>query len=170
MNVEALEKQLRKIRYMMGFTIFGLGAIAIIAFPVVTNIQWLDSFAGNTSPVADITPALANWISTATAAVVDTNALYPFLFYMSDWMVFSHVIIALFFIGPFRDPVKNIWVIQVGLAACILVIPTALIAGSIRGIPFFWQLMDCGFSVICFPPMYLALRWTKQVISATSNG
>ena len=149
----------------MGFTIVGLVAIAIIAFPVVTNIQWLDSIAGNTSSIAHVTPKLANWISEATFAVVDTDSKYPFLFYMSDWMVFGHIIIALFFIGPFRDPVKNIWVIQVGLAACILVIPMALIAGSIRGIPFFWQLVDCGFALICFPPMYLAWRWTKQLVT-----
>ena len=35
-----------------------------------------------------------------------------------------------------------------GIAACLAVIPLALICGPIRGIPFYWRLIDCSFGVI----------------------
>lgn len=40
--------------------------------------------------------------------------------------------IAIAFIGPLRDPVRNIWIIQWGMIACVLVIPLALLAGAAR--------------------------------------
>ncbi len=48
------------------------------------------------------------------------------------------------------DPVRNIWVIQFGMIACIMVFPLALIAGPIRQIPFYWQMVDCSFGVFGF--------------------
>ena len=57
------------------------------------------------------------------------NAQYPFLLYGYDWLAFAHFVLAILFIGPYRDPVKNIWIIEFGLIACILVIPFALVAG-----------------------------------------
>jgi hypothetical protein len=39
------------------------------------------------------------------------------------------------FIGPYLDPVRNKWVVTFGLIACAGVIPLALIADHIRGIP-----------------------------------
>jgi hypothetical protein len=35
-------------------------------------------------------------------------------------------VIAIAFIGPWRDTVKNIWVIEFGMIACVLVVPFAL--------------------------------------------
>ena len=66
--------------------------------------------------------------------------------------------IAIAFVGPFRDPIRNIWVVEFGMIACILVLPTALIFGPIRGIPFFWQLIDCSFGVFGMIPLGLARR------------
>ena len=45
-------------------------------------------------------------------------------------------------IGPLRDPVRNVWVIQWAMIACVAVTPLALIAGSVRGIPFGWMLVE----------------------------
>jgi hypothetical protein len=45
----------------------------------------------------------------------------------------------IFFIGPLKDPIKNIWVIELGMIACFLVIPWAFIFGAFRGIPLFWR-------------------------------
>jgi hypothetical protein len=73
-----------------------------------------------------------------------------FLLYGYDWLAFAHFVLAILFIGPYRDPVKNIWVIEFGMIASLLIIPFAMIAGAIRGIPFWWRLVDCSFGVLGF--------------------
>jgi hypothetical protein len=73
------------------------------------------------------------------------NERYPFIAYGTDWLGFAHLIIAVAFIGPLRDPVKNIWIIEFGLIACMAIFPFAFIAGAIREIPVFWRLIDCLF-------------------------
>jgi hypothetical protein len=59
------------------------------------------------------------------------------LAYGTDWLAFAHLVIAIAFLGPLKDPVRNIWVVEFGMIACLLVIPLALICGPIRGIPFY---------------------------------
>jgi hypothetical protein len=77
---------------------------------------------------------------------------HPFLAYGTDWLAFAHLVIAVAFIGPFIDPVRNKWIITFGLISCAGVIPLALIAGPIRGIPFPWRLIDCSFGIFgCIP-------------------
>jgi len=52
-------------------------------------------------------------------AFSDTNQRYPFLSYGTDWLAFAHLIIAILFIGPLIDPVKNSWIISWALSvAC----------------------------------------------------
>jgi hypothetical protein len=83
--------------------------------------------------------------------VTETDTRYPFIAYGTDWLAFGHLVIALFLVGPLMQPVRNIWCLRVGMAACVLVIPLALICGPIRGIPFGWQCIDSAFglSVSC---------------------
>jgi hypothetical protein len=38
-----------------------------------------------------------------------------------------------------------------------------LIFGPIRGISFFWQLIDCSFGVAGIVPLYLASRSTRRI-------
>ena len=64
-----------------------------------------------------------------------------------DWLAFAHVVIAILFIGVLRDPVRNIWVVEFGMIACILILPFAFVMGHERGIPLWWQLIDCSFGV-----------------------
>jgi hypothetical protein len=80
----------------------------------------------------------------------EVNEKYPFLIYGYDWLAFAHFVLAILFIGPYRDPIKNIWVIQFGLIACVVILPTAFIAGHFRDIPLGWRLIDCSFGVIGF--------------------
>jgi hypothetical protein len=80
----------------------------------------------------------------------EVNEKYPFLIYGYDWLAFAHFVLAILFIGPYRDPIKNIWVIQFGLIACVVILPTAFIAGYFRDIPLGWRLIDCSFGVIGF--------------------
>jgi hypothetical protein len=91
-------------------------------------------------------------------ALIDTNSKYPFLAYGTDWLAFAHFVIAIAFIGPLRDPVKNIWVIEFGMIACVLVVCFALIMGPIRGIPPGWSLIDCSFGVIGIIPLWICRR------------
>jgi hypothetical protein len=96
-------------------------------------------------------------------ALIDTNAKYPFLAYGTDWLAFAHLVIAVAFVGPLRDPVRNVWVIEFGMIACVMVIPLALIAGAARGIPIFWRLIDCSFGVFGIVPLRLCWREIKRL-------
>ncbi|WP_395091739.1 hypothetical protein [Armatimonas sp.] len=107
--------------------------------------------------------ALAAWLRTVHTGLVETDTHYPFLAYGTDWLAFAHLVIAMAFIGPWRDPVKNIWVIEFGLIACAMVLPLALIAGPLRGIPFGWRLIDCAFGVFGAIPLWLIRREIQQL-------
>ena len=87
----------------------------------------------------------------------------PFLFYGTDWLAFGHFVIAIVFIGALRDPVRNRWLFDFGLTACVLVIPYALVFGGIRGIPFWWRLIDCSFGVFGFIPLWFCRKWTREL-------
>lgn len=104
------------------------------------------------------------WMQKVLLAYREVAIKHPFLFYGYDWLAFAHFVLALLFIGPYRDPVKNIWVIQFGLIACVLVIPFAFIAGHFRGIPPGWQLIDCSFGVAGFGLLRLIYTKTKTLI------
>lgn len=97
------------------------------------------------------------------AALVQTQSQYPFLFYGTDWLAFGHFVIAIAFIGALKDPVRNRWLFDFGLIACALVIPWAVIFGAIRGIPFWWRLIDCSFGIFGFVPLWLCRIWAKEL-------
>jgi hypothetical protein len=108
----------------------------------------------------DVHGALA-WLVTVRDALSDTNARFPFLAYGTDWLAFAHLVIAIAFIGPLRDPVRNVWVVEFGLIACAAIIPLALVAGEVRGIPLYWRAIDCAFGVVgaaVLWPCYRAIR------------
>jgi hypothetical protein len=107
--------------------------------------------AGRLAPLAESTHLLS-WIERVSDGLSITNARYPFLAYGTDWLAFAHLVIAVAFIGPVVEPVRNKWLITFGLIACVGVIPLALIAGAIRGIPLPWRLIDCSFGIFgCVP-------------------
>jgi len=149
-----------QIRCWLALFIAGLVLSGVTAFPLLHELEWLCRFFG----VGDVAPSppgsLPHWLWTVRQGLRDTHAAYPFLAYGTDWLAFGHCVIALFFIGPWRDPVKNIWVIEVGMAACVLVVPLALVCGPIRGIPLYWQLIDCSFGVLGILPLW----WTHNLI------
>ena len=93
----------------------------------------------------------------------ESYAKYPWLAYGTDWLAFAHLVIAVFFIGAFIDPVRNVWILQAGIVACALVIPLALICGAVRQIPIGWRLIDCSFGVFGLIPLWLCRRWVRQV-------
>jgi len=135
----------RWIKILLWLFIVGLIISGLTAFPIKAEVDFLQKVVGEGSATESWWPGLAQWISFVHRGVTEASREYPFLFYGTDWLAFAHIIIAIGFIGPLHDPVRNIWVVNFGMIACILVIPVALICGSIRGIPFFWRLIDCSF-------------------------
>ncbi|RYE19319.1 MAG: hypothetical protein EOP51_20135 [Sphingobacteriales bacterium] len=152
----AEKKLLLKTRVAIGIVIAGLIVSGITAFPLETELAWI--LKTGTYP-----GCMEKWLTTIYNAISDTNKRYPYLSYGTDWLAFAHLVLAVVFIGPSRHPVKNIWVIQFGIIACVAIIPLAFIAGSIRGIPFFWQLIDCSFGVIGIIPLYFSYRATRKL-------
>src|SRR4051812_48826479 len=126
---------LRRFRLSLFVFVAGLVLSGLTAFPLLLELRVLDALAP--SP----------WISTVRAGLEASHASYPWLAYGTDWLAFGHLVIALFFIGPWREPVRNRWVLQCGLAACAAVPALALVAGPLRGIPPHWRLIDCSFGV-----------------------
>ena len=144
-----------RIRIWIVLFIIGLALSGITAFPIETELHLLASHAG--------TGILGNWITTIYNAVHATNQQYPWLSYGPDWLAFGHLVIATAFIGPLRDPVRNIWIIEFGMIACVMVLPLAFIAGPIRHIPFYWQLIDCSFGVFGIIPLWIVRKDIKRL-------
>lgn len=95
-----------------------------------------------------------SWLGRVHYALKQTGQNHKFLIYGYDWLAFGHIIIALFFIEVYKKPVENKWVLKYGMIACLLILPTAFIAGYFRGIPIIWQLIDCSFGVFGFILLY----------------
>jgi hypothetical protein len=106
---------------------------------------------------------MARWFLRIRDALAQTQAQHPFLFYGTDWLAFGHFVIAIVFIGALRDPVRNRWLFDFGLIACVLVIPYALVFGALRGIPFWWRLIDCSFGIFGFIPLWFCRKWTIEL-------
>ena len=158
-----ISRELKSIRILLGLFIIGLILSGITAFPLIHELKFLDSYFGLNSELGKSFPILGKWISQVYMGLSETNAKYPFILYGTDWLAFSHLVIATAFIGPFRDPIKNKWVIQFGLIACAAIIPLAFICGPIRGIPFYWRLIDCSFGVFGSLPLILVLRQIANI-------
>lgn len=153
---------LRWIRLWLAFFIVALVVSGITAFP----LEWELGIASDllrASFVPDLLPDLMAWIDRVREAVNATNAAYPFMAYGTDWLAFAHIVIAIAFIGPLRDPVRNIWIIEWGMIACVLVLPLALIAGPLRGIPLGWQLLDTSFGVFGIIPLFIVYRLIRKL-------
>jgi hypothetical protein len=158
------ELYLKKIRIWIFFFIIALVLSGITAFPLQAELELLAKWLGaNSDSIPKNHTGITFWIVTVRNGLQDTYLKYPWLAYGTDWLAFAHIIIAIFFIGVLRDPVKNIWVIQTGMIACALVIPLAFICGGIRGIPLYWRLIDCSFGIIGIIPLWICFRYTRNL-------
>ena len=159
MNSKAKIKSTKKLLFVFIVCLFLSGLSAI---PVHTELTILEqTFSG--------TGWLSFWLNKIHEAYTNANAQYPFLFYGYDWLAFAHFILAILFIGPYRDPIRNMWVIQFGLIACVLVVPFAFVAGSLRGIPIGWILIDCSFGVVGFIFLKAVLNKIRVLDSSIHN-
>jgi hypothetical protein len=150
------ELHLRTIRLCLLIVIVGLVFSGATAFALQTELTWLLRLiqVDAMRPLAETTHLLP-WIQRVAEAVTATNRDFPFLAYGTDWLAFAHIVIAIAFIGPLRDPVRNKWIITFGLIACAGVLPLALIAGQVRGIPLAWRMIDCSFGIVAAIPLLL---------------
>jgi hypothetical protein len=147
-----------RIRLWLAVFIAGLVLSGITAFPLVHETAWLNRLFHVAAAPAPGEPALHTWLRRVHDALASSQQNYPFLAYGTDWLAFAHLIIAIAFIGAWRDPIRNKWVLTFGVIACIGVIPLALIAGPIRGIPLYWRMIDCSFGMVGALPLIVCLR------------
>lgn len=167
---ETAARHLRAIRLWLAIFIAGLVLSGITAFPLQTELRWLlGLFQSSTlQPIAQSTHLLP-WIGRVHTALAATNRQYPFLAYGTDWLAFAHLVLAIAFIGPYRDPIRNRWLFDFGLIACAGVVPLALIAGLIRGIPLPWRLIDCSFGLFGCIPLLLCKKHLRALEDAQTD-
>jgi hypothetical protein len=148
----------RRIRCLVWVFIAGL------VLSGVTEVDYLARITGADIAISHVpAPAWAIWLTKVQSALNETAGHHPFLFYGTDWLAFGHLMIALSFVGALRDPVRNKWLFTFGLTACVLVVPYAFVFGALRGIPFWWRLIDCSFGLFGFVPLWFSRRWANEL-------
>ena len=120
-----------RIRWALGLLMGGLLLSGVTAFPIERELNWL------TAGIPVDAQGVLGWLVTVRQGINTMYANFPWIAYGTDWLAFAHLILAVLFVGPWRDPVRNLWVI-----------------------PFYWRLVDCSFGVFGFVPLWLARRWT----------
>ena len=154
-------KLITRIRLLIILFMLALILSGATAMPAESGLHWLIQYK-------DMMPQkMGSWLQTCYNALKDTNSKYPFLAYGYDWLAFAHFVIALSFIGPLRDPVKNSWVIDWQIICCVAVLPLALIAGLVRQIPIFHILIDCSFGILGIIPLLICKKWIKKLAVST---
>lgn len=144
----------RRIRIWLGLFIAALVLSGLSAFPLEWETRWLVQVVADPHlPFAGRWPALVDWVQRVHGGLADTYARYPFFGYGTDWLAFAHLVIGIAFWGPWRQPVRNAWVVDWGIIACAGIVPLALICGEVRGIPLFWRAIDMSFGVFGVVPL-----------------
>ena len=107
-SISVPQDHLRATRFWLRIVIAGLILSGITAFPLETELHFFLILLQSAPlrPFAELTHLLP-WISQVYNALASTNQHFPFLAYGTDWLAFAHVVIAVAFIGPYRDPVRN---------------------------------------------------------------
>lgn len=125
----------------------GLIASGLTAIFAREGLRLLAPLFTDGAAIRSVWPSMADWLSLVHRALEETYNRYPFLLYGYDWLAFGHFIISIPFIMAIRDPVRHSWVITYGIAACVAVLPFAMVFGAIRGLPVFWRLVDTLFGI-----------------------
>jgi hypothetical protein len=158
---QALRSRLRIMSWVIALGLFVAGVTAI---PLETELD----FAARLLKASDLSPDQASsgfvkWVLLVREGVHATNATYPFIFYGTDWLAFAHIVLGIAFLRCVNHPLRNAWLFTLGMIACVMVAPWALIMGEVRGIPIGWRLIDCCFGVLGFVPCWLCVRWTREM-------
>ena len=164
MESDLQNQLLRRIKRLLIVFMVGMFFSGATAFFLETEVNFLAAWMGiaeNAKPET-LTGASA-WMAKVRDGLHETNLKYPFIAYGTDWLGFAHLVLMVLFIGPYKDPVKNKWVIHFGLICCLSVFPLAIICGEIRGIPWGWRMIDCSFGFFGAIPLWWVKRLIEQV-------
>lgn len=164
MNEDLRSLLLFRIRSWLALFIAGLVLSGLSAFPLQRETVILEHIFH----VAPVPPpqgeaSVQTWLRFVHNGVVATDRDYPFMAYATDWLGFAHLVIAIAFLGPFVDPVRNKWVLVFGVIACVCVLPLAFIAGPIRDIPIYWRCFDSCFGLFGAIPLLFCLRDVRSL-------
>ncbi|WP_203779750.1 hypothetical protein [Actinoplanes philippinensis] len=151
------------IRMWLAIFTGGLVISGVTAFPLVTEMRVLADLLHALPATPD---GVIVWVERVRDGLVVTGRDFPFIAYGTDWLAFAHLVIAVAFWGPWRDPVRNVWVIEWGMICCAGIIPLALIAGPVRGLPFGWTLLDMSFGVAGVVPLVVVRSLVKRLAPA----
>lgn len=157
------------MRICIGIVIAGLVLSGVTAFPLREELA-LGADLLHALDAQRWAPGVAAWVDRVAHALAVSGDAFPFLAYGTDWLAFAHLLIAVAFIGPLADPVRNVWVLVWGLIACAGIVPLAVIAGGIRGLPIGWQLIDISFGVLAAIPLTVALVLTLRIERGHARG
>ncbi|MGB0583067.1 MAG: hypothetical protein ACPGVU_25565 [Limisphaerales bacterium] len=153
--------QLKQCRIWIGLFISALVLSGVTAIPLVWELDLLAKILS--IPESGSPHAADSWIGRVRDAVHIIDRDMPFVGYGFDWLAFGHVIIALFMVGAWIDPVQNKWLFTAAKIACLAVIPWALAFGELRGIPLGWRLIDCSFGILGLLPLHFAETQVRQL-------
>jgi len=64
--------------------------------------------------------------------------------------------------------VRNKFIVNVGIVACIAVFPLAFICGPIRDIPFYHQIIDCCFGLFGVIPL-LYIKYQIRLLEKNNS-
>jgi hypothetical protein len=116
-----------RVRALVIFFMFALMGSGLTAIPLGAELELLNRLAGPGSPLSAWLPELGEWIGYVHAGLRSATRVFPQISYGTDWLAFAHVAIAVAFVGPLVDPVRNRCVIEWGMIACGLLVPWALV-------------------------------------------
>ncbi len=145
---------IKNIRRVVIVFIILLALSGITAFPLVTEVDFMLKHI-NSFPAF-----FHDWIRTVYESVHKTPSI---VLYGTDWLAFAHIIIGLFFVGVYQNPVRNKFIVNVGIVACMAVFPLAFICGPIRDIPIYHQIIDCCFGLFGVIPLLYIRYQIKQL-------
>lgn len=150
---------LSRIRLVLAVSIavLILGSFAAFAAPYTISVV-----LSMLSRLEIATPTTSNsllWLEHIQLQLGRNSRLHPMLHYGVDLVAFVELVFALALIGPLRTPIRNQWIIQVGILACGGLVPVALILGPWQGLPMAWQLVSCVASLCGAAPLMLCRHY-----------
>ncbi len=149
---------LTRIRLCLALLMAGLLFSSLPGFFPLNGTKWILGLLARTSHFGDGTP-LFTWFLGTRQALMATSLTARFLFYATNRDGLSRILFALLFLGPYRDPVRNRWVINFGLLSCAALVLFAFVAGEIQGMPFLWRCADAAFALLCALPLLLCKHY-----------
>ncbi len=146
--------------FIVGLFLSGLSAIPLV-WGVDFTLELLDEI--------DFHGQIFSFMSTVQNALHYNDEHFSFMAYGTDWLAFAHFMFAILFTSLLFDAEKNRFILRFGMVASVLILPTALLFGQIRDIPWMWRMVDCSFGVIGFAVLYRVELLLNKVVQLKNN-